>query len=854
MPWSLRAIINKLKEILSKTEESIVAVPPPDDDRWYDAAESLQSSFRDALVFVSTLKPEDTSIAYAVLEYLCVSMEESDAAVRAEILEATDGTLVVEHIMSLVRTSGQHAPSVRAAGVALLHELVYEQSGETLERVMTSECFSLLLNYMKPNSITYESLNNVVGIFKAMMGSRNLIAAIMRAGFVTTTYSLLKNCVSKSFQDEDFLLMHGLWQLYKAAEPHVPLHATELVGIILDKLESDSGFAGPCDMRKVMLLECLERVPSLTGTSVNGSAKNICTRILAQESVPENVAEQLIALCVITKIFSAPTRVPTKFSEDKVLEKFLNKNCQVCASDAFEELLRNYEKVVQMYHPENAVDLSVVYEVIGCVLLKVSRRWNILADCAKRKMLKMLDSIHSSGCVISKDLCEIHYVLACTVLTFPEQQLSLCEVVLQFILKHALQDEEFIRLYTPEYLIKMLLTRAFGDSLQVCQNTITALCIVLKHASSGEALGIPEQLRRRVLQHLVADNFLALQQNSLNQASKDILKMVITDREALQACFGRPLTAFWLNIFNVEKMPLDESRRKQQLDWRLRFLVELVLICEWNHLSPPDSMVQAIKKIKKDHIEEMLSTLRTCERYDDALELSLRWATLVVCEHTRFNEANEVFERIVLERRNKPQQPTEEFTTFQGRLGEELQKLKAENEERNRNEKLLLEEEPPKHGGSAMGKTCRRKKKKAGAAAAVAGAAEQPVPVSVPERAGAAAAAESPPPEAVLPAPERTDAAGAGAAEQPLPVSECADAAVAATEAEAPEPKRTGAECAVCLNLVEKENRVACVPCGHVCMCFKCASAMASAMKPCPICRTGIEKVVKLYFCYSKPG
>ena len=61
----------------------------------------------------------------------------------------------------------------------------------------------------------------------------------------------------------------------------------------------------------------------------------------------------------------------------------------------------------------------------------------------------------------------------------------------------------------------------------------------------------------------------------------------------------------------------------------------------------------------------------------------------------------------------------------------------------------------------------------------------------------------------------------------------------------APEPK--GAECVVCL---EAADRVALVPCGHVCCCSACAAAMKGgrASFPCPLCKMPAVNTLKLYF------
>jgi hypothetical protein len=47
--------------------------------------------------------------------------------------------------------------------------------------------------------------------------------------------------------------------------------------------------------------------------------------------------------------------------------------------------------------------------------------------------------------------------------------------------------------------------------------------------------------------------------------------------------------------------------------------------------------------------------------------------------------------------------------------------------------------------------------------------------------------------------------------------------------------------CVVCLD--ENKSHL-CVPCGHLCLCLRCGGSL----KVCPLCRTRIDRVVKVYF------
>jgi len=58
---------------------------------------------------------------------------------------------------------------------------------------------------------------------------------------------------------------------------------------------------------------------------------------------------------------------------------------------------------------------------------------------------------------------------------------------------------------------------------------------------------------------------------------------------------------------------------------------------------------------------------------------------------------------------------------------------------------------------------------------------------------------------------------------------------------EEPLEDRPAEECAVCLEKIPE--RVAIVPCGHTTVCKDCCSELES----CPLCRTKIDKVIKLF-------
>ncbi|RHY41775.1 hypothetical protein DYB34_008711 [Aphanomyces astaci] len=70
--------------------------------------------------------------------------------------------------------------------------------------------------------------------------------------------------------------------------------------------------------------------------------------------------------------------------------------------------------------------------------------------------------------------------------------------------------------------------------------------------------------------------------------------------------------------------------------------------------------------------------------------------------------------------------------------------------------------------------------------------------------------------------------------------SSMAKLAVTTTLASAPELTSSANECVICMD--EVRNAV-CIPCGHLSSCFDCLSSAST----CPICRTPIQSVVKIY-------
>ena len=59
--------------------------------------------------------------------------------------------------------------------------------------------------------------------------------------------------------------------------------------------------------------------------------------------------------------------------------------------------------------------------------------------------------------------------------------------------------------------------------------------------------------------------------------------------------------------------------------------------------------------------------------------------------------------------------------------------------------------------------------------------------------------------------------------------------------------------CSVCL---AKEANVACIPCGHVCMCIDCTNLFVARVEdtaPCPICRVEIVHMQRIFLVDADP-
>ena len=51
--------------------------------------------------------------------------------------------------------------------------------------------------------------------------------------------------------------------------------------------------------------------------------------------------------------------------------------------------------------------------------------------------------------------------------------------------------------------------------------------------------------------------------------------------------------------------------------------------------------------------------------------------------------------------------------------------------------------------------------------------------------------------------------------------------------------------CCVCM---DRKRSAALLPCGHVCVCVECAGRLRSREQSCPICRSRIDKFVRLFY------
>ncbi|GLD97532.1 hypothetical protein PINS_up006222 [Pythium insidiosum] len=98
-------------------------------------------------------------------------------------------------------------------------------------------------------------------------------------------------------------------------------------------------------------------------------------------------------------------------------------------------------------------------------------------------------------------------------------------------------------------------------------------------------------------------------------------------------------------------------------------------------------------------------------------------------------------------------------------------------------------------------------------------------------------------PKTIEPRPmARSDACIGGA--QSSPVRDFAPSSLPAAKGLVEDAARP--ECAICWSA---ERDAVCVPCGHMAGCKSCLSRLAGASSPCPICRSSIERVIKVYDC-----
>ena len=52
----------------------------------------------------------------------------------------------------------------------------------------------------------------------------------------------------------------------------------------------------------------------------------------------------------------------------------------------------------------------------------------------------------------------------------------------------------------------------------------------------------------------------------------------------------------------------------------------------------------------------------------------------------------------------------------------------------------------------------------------------------------------------------------------------------------------------LCVVCTDEDASVACVPCGHVCACEACSGGLAAHDRRCPVCRSNVERMMRVYF------
>ena len=68
-------------------------------------------------------------------------------------------------------------------------------------------------------------------------------------------------------------------------------------------------------------------------------------------------------------------------------------------------------------------------------------------------------------------------------------------------------------------------------------------------------------------------------------------------------------------------------------------------------------------------------------------------------------------------------------------------------------------------------------------------------------------------------------------------------AAMAAEAQRARAATAESSECAVCMG---QKNHVL-IPCGHLCVCEHCAGSIMASIKQCPVCRSAVAQILKVY-------